>query len=265
MIIAVDIGNSDVVLGLVKDSNTLQSWRLHTSIHQSVDEYEILVRGMLFACDFSLEEAQGAVLSSVVPELTEVFTILLENLIGKSPILVSHECNLGIEINTDTPAKVGQDRLINASAAYQQYKTSLIIIDCGTATTLDVVTAEGVFQGGVICPGLLISADVLFSKAAQLFQVNLEMPEYVIGKNTTDSIKSGLIYGYGGMIDSLIKRITNEIEQQGQPTPKVVITGGLAAKILPILSNVIYHDDLTLRGLYLFYLLNKTDTNGKQL
>jgi type III pantothenate kinase len=265
MIIAVDIGNSDVVLGLVKDSQILQSWRLHTSIHQSVDEYEILVRGMLFACNFSLKEAQGAVLSSVVPELTEVFTILLENLIGKPPIKVSHECNLGIEINTETPAKVGEDRLINASAAYQQYKTSLIIIDCGTATTLDVVTAEGVFQGGVICPGLLISADVLFSKAAQLFQVNLEMPEYVIGKNTTDSIKSGLIYGYGGMIDSLIKRITNEIEQQGQPTPKVVITGGLAAKILPILSNVIYHDDLTLRGLYLFYLLNKTDTNGKQL
>jgi type III pantothenate kinase len=265
MIIAVDIGNSDVVLGLVKDSQILQSWRLHTSIHQSVDEYEILVRGMLFACNFSLKEAQGAVLSSVVPELTEVFTILLENLIGKPPIKVSHECNLGIEINTETPAKVGEDRLINASAAYQQYKTSLIIIDCGTATTLDVVTAEGVFLGGVICPGLLISADVLFSKAAQLFQVNLEMPEYVIGKNTTDSIKSGLIYGYGGMIDSLIKRITNEIEQQGQPTPKVVITGGLAAKILPILSNVIYHDDLTLRGLYLFYLLNKTDTNGKQL
>jgi type III pantothenate kinase len=189
--------------------------------------------------------------------------ILLENLTGKPPIKVSHERNLGIEINTETPAKVGEDRLINSSAAYQQYKTSLIIIDCGTATTLDVVTAEGVFQGGVICPGLLISADVLFSKAAQLSQVNLEMPENVIGKNTTDSIKSGLIYGYGGMIDSLIKRITNEIEQQGQPTPTVVITGGLAAKVLPILSNVIYHEDLTLRGLYLFYLLNKTDTSGK--
>jgi type III pantothenate kinase len=206
---------------------------------------------------------QVAVLSSVVPELTEVFMILLENLTGKPPIKVSHERNLGIEINTETPAMVGEDRLINSSAAYQQYKTSLIIIDCGTATTLDVVTAEGVFQGGVICPGLLISADVLFSKAAQLSQVNLEMPENVIGKNTTDSIKSGLIYGYGGMIDSLIKRITNEIEQQGQPTPTVVITGGLAAKVLPILSNVIYHEDLTLRGLYLFYLLNKTDTSGK--
>jgi len=177
MIIAVDIGNSNVVLGLVKDSKILQSWRLHTGIHQSVDEYEILVRGMLFACDFSLQEVQVAVLSSVVPELTEVFMILLENLTGKPPIKVSHERNLGIEINTETPAMVGEDRLINSSAAYQQYKTSLIIIDCGTATTLDVVTAEGVFQGGVICPGLLISADVLFSKAAQLSQVNLEMPE----------------------------------------------------------------------------------------
>jgi len=235
MIIAVDIGNSDVVLGLVKDSKILQSWRIHTGIHQSVDEYEILVRGMLFACDFSLQQVEDAVLSSVVPELTEVFTILIESLIGKAPVKVSHECNLGIEINTETPAKVGQDRLINAAAAYDQYKTSLIIIDCGTATTLDVVTEGGVFEGGVICPGLLISADVLFSKAAQLFQVNLEMPEYVIGKNTTDSVKSGLIYGYGGMIDSLIKRITNEIEQQAQPKPKVVITVSLDAYILQIL------------------------------
>jgi len=104
MIIAVDIGNSNVVLGLVKDSKILQSWRLHTGIHQSVDEYEILVRGMLFACDFSLQEVQVAVLSSVVPELTEVFMILLENLTGKPPIKVSHERNLGIEINTETPA-----------------------------------------------------------------------------------------------------------------------------------------------------------------
>ena len=263
MIVAVDIGNSNVVLGIVKDEKIIQSWRLHTGIHQSVDEYEMLVRCMLFACDFSLKEAQGAVLSSVVPELTDVFFKLLENLIGQPPIKVSHELNLGIEINTETPAKVGQDRLINACAAYHQYKTSLIIIDCGTATTLDVVTAEGVFQGGVICPGLLISAEVLFSKAAQLFQVNLEMPKNVIGKNTTDSIKSGLIYGYGGMIDSLINKLTKEIKQQGQPTPKVIITGGLANKIMPILSNVVFHEDLTLRGLYQFYQLNKSADNKK--
>jgi len=257
MILAVDIGNSEVLLGLVKDSKILQSWRLHTDIHQSLDEYEMLVRGMLFACDFSLNETQGAVLSSVVPELTEVFFKLLNNLIGRPPIKVSHELNLGIKIETETPAKVGQDRLINASAAFLQYKTSLIIIDCGTATTLDVVTSEGNFQGGVICPGLLISAEILFSKAAQLFQVNLEMPENVVGKNTTDSVKSGLIYGYGGMIESLINRLTIEIEKKGQLSPKVILTGGLAKKILPILPNVIYHDDLTLRGLYLFYQLNK--------
>ena len=257
MILAVDIGNSNVLLGLVNNSKILQSWRLHTDIHQSVDEYEMLVRGMLFACDYSLKDTKSAVLSSVVPELTDVFFKLLDNLIGHAPIKVSHELNLGIQINTEMPAKVGQDRLINASAAYHEYKTALIIIDCGTATTLDVVTAEGVFLGGVICPGLLISAEVLFSKAAQLFQVNLEKPENIIGKNTTDSMKSGLINGYGGMIDSLIKKLTKEIILQGQSSPKVVITGGLAKKIFPILSNVICHDDLTLRGLNLFYELNK--------
>ena len=121
MILTVDIGNSDVLLGIFKDSEILQSWRLHTDIHQSVDEYEMLVRGMLFACDFSLEEVQGAVLSSVVPELTDVFFSLIDNLIAQPPIKVSHELNFGIEINTEVPARVGQDRLINALAAYQQY------------------------------------------------------------------------------------------------------------------------------------------------
>ncbi|MBC8260085.1 MAG: type III pantothenate kinase [SAR324 cluster bacterium] len=257
MILTVDIGNSDVVLGIFKDSEILQSWRLHTGLHQSVDEYEMLVRGMLFACDFSLEDVKGAVLSSVVPELTDVFFKLIENLIGKAPIKVSHELEFGIKINTEIPSRVGQDRLINATAAYQQYKTSLIIIDCGTATTLDVVTAEGVFEGGVICPGLLISAEVLFAKAAQLFQVNLEMPEKVIGKNTTDSVKSGLIYGYAGMIESLINKISQELEEQGQPHPTVVITGGLALKISHLLPDTNFHADLTLRGLYLFHAMNK--------
>ena len=112
---------------------------------------------------------------------------------------------------------------------------------------------------------IIDSAEVLFSKAAQLFQVNLEMPENLIGKNTADCVKSGLIYGYGGMVDSLINKLTKEIVQQGQPHPTVVITGGLAKKILPILSNVIFHDDLTLRGLYLFHLMNKPAENGNQV
>jgi type III pantothenate kinase len=126
---------------------------------------------------------------------------------------------------------------------------------------MDVVTAEGSFEGGVICPGLLISAEVLFSRAAQLFQVNLEIPDNLIGKNTTDSVKSGLIYGYGGMIVSLINKLAKEIVQMDQPYPTVVITGGLANKLLPILPEVIFHDDLTLRGLYLFHLMNKPVEN----
>ena len=116
----------------------------------------------------------------------------------------------------------------------------------------------------MICPGLLISAEVLFSRAAQLFQVNLEIPENLIGKNTTDSVKSGLIYGYGGMIDSLIDKLAKEIVQMDQPYPTVVITGGLANKLLPILPEVIFHDHLTLRGLYLFHLMNKPVENGKE-
>ncbi len=256
MILAIDIGNSNVVIGVFNNEKLIQSWRLRTRLHQSMDEYEMLVRGMLFACNFSLEETQGAVLSSVVPELTDVFSKLIENMIGQQPIKVSNELFLGIQINTENPSKVGQDRLINAAAAYQHYNTSLIVVDCGTATTMDVVTSEGVFQGGVICPGLLISAEELFSKAAQLFQVNLEIPKNLIGKNTTESLKSGLIYGYAGMIESLIKKLTKEIKQQNQPDPTVIITGGLATKILPIVTKAIYHEDLTLRGLYLCYKMN---------
>ncbi len=258
MILAVDIGNSDVVMGIFNDENLLQSWRLRTRLHQSMDEYEMLVRGMLFACDFSLEETKGAILSSVVPELTDVFSKLIENMIGQHPIKVSNKINLGITINTDDPSKIGHDRLVNAAAAYNQYKTSLVIIDCGTATTLDVVTTDGVFQGGIICPGLLISSEELFSKAAQLYHVNLEMPKNIIGKNTADSLKSGLIYGYGGMIESLTNRLLKEIKQHSQADPKVVITGGLAPKILTILPKAIYHEDLTLRGLFLCYSMNIT-------
>ena len=256
MILAIDIGNSDVVIGIFNDEKLLQSWRLRTRLHQSVDEYEMQVRGMLFACDFSLKETKGAVLSSVVPELTDVFSKLIENMIGQQPMKVSNELFLGIQINTEDPSKVGQDRLINAAAAYQQYKTSLVIVDCGTATTMDVVTAEGVFQGGVICPGLLISAEALFSKTTQLFQVDLEIPKELIGKNTTESLKSGLIYGYASMVESMINKLIKEIKQQNQPDPTVVITGGLAATILPIITSAIYLEDLTLRGLYLFYKMN---------
>ena len=256
MILAVDIGNSNVVIGVFNEEKLLQSWRLRTRLNQSLGEYEILVRGMLFACDFSLEETKGAVLSSVVPELTDLFTQLIENMIGKHPTKVSSELDLGIIVNTDNPSEVGQDRLINATAAYHEYKTSLVVVDCGTATTLDVVTAEGVFQGGVICPGLLISAEELFSKSAQLFQVNLEIPKNLIGKNTAESLKSGIMYGYGGMIESLINRLTKEIKLQKQPDPLVVITGGLAPKIIKIVPKSIYHEDLTLRGLYLCYKMN---------
>ncbi len=253
MILAVDIGNSNVLLGLVNNSKILQSWRLHTDIHLSVDEYEMLVRGMLFACDFSLKDTQGAVLSSVVPELTEVFFKLLNNLIGKTPIKVSHELNLGIEIKTEMPEKVGQDRLINALAAFNEYKTSLIIIDCGTATTLDVVTEDGLFLGGIICPGLLISAEVLFSKAAQLFQVNLEMPENIIGKNTKENIQAGIMFGAVDQVGGMITRINTETKLNNQ----IILTGGFSKLLSPKLKIPHTLDiDLTLKGMIFIYESN---------
>ncbi len=258
MILTVDIGNSNIVFGVFRDEALLFRRRLHTSTHQSVDEYEMLTRGMLFAFNGNLDDLKGAVLSSVVPELTGVFSELLEKLTGHAPLTVSHELNLGIRIATEFPAKVGQDRLANAVAAFHKYRCALIVIDCGTATTLDVITSDGEFEGGLICPGMLISAEALYAKAAQLFQVKLDPPGSLIGKNTSESMQSGIVHGYTCMIESLIVRIKQEMSSSlHQQNPIVVITGGLASKIAPMLTEVIHEEDLTLKGLSLIHKLNK--------
>jgi len=245
MILTVDIGNSDVVLGIFKDSEILQSWRLHTDIHQSVDEYEMLVRGMLFACDFSLEEVQGAVLSSVVPELTDVFFSLIDNLIAQPPIKVSHELNFGIEINTEVPARVGQDRLINALAAYQQYNTSLIIVDCGTATTFDVVIKKD-YKGGVIAPGIKISLNTLSDKATLIPKINLKKINKVVGIDTRTAVRSGFFWGYAGLIDNIV----NLIKKETVKSFKLVITGGFSDLFKgSIKTKLIQNKNITIKGL----------------
>ena len=257
MLIAADIGNTNIVIGFFSDGKFLFSRRLHTGPPQSVDEYEMLLRGMLFAFNGDLESADSGVVASVVPELTGVFIELLKRITGHKPLIVSHTLRLGIRIETDFPEKVGHDRIANAVAAYDEHRTSLIVIDCGTATTFDVISAEGVFEGGLICPGMLISAEALYSRAAQLFQVHLEKPEQLIGKNTTESMQSGIFNGYCAMIESLVEKITWDLKTRNQPEPKVIITGGHALKIIDHLPRAAIEEDLTLTGLSLIHLLNQ--------
>ena len=257
MIIAVDIGNSNIVLGFFGNGELLFHRRLHTIPHQSVDEYEMVIRGMLFAFNGDLESADDGIVASVVPELTGVFDELLKRLSGRYPLHVSHELKLGIRIGTEFPERVGQDRIANAVAAFQAYDSPLIVIDCGTATTLDVINREGVFEGGLICPGMLISAEALYARAAQLFQINLDPPEKLIGRNTTESMQSGIFYGYCCMIETLVKRISKECYNRDQTEPNVVITGGLAPKIAGELPEAMHDENLTLKGLYFIHEFNQ--------
>lgn len=257
MIIAVDIGNSNIVLGFFEGGILLFNRRIHTIPHQSVDEYEMLVRGMLFAFKDDLEKLETGIVGSVVPELNSIFDELLTRLTGQNPLHVSHELQLGIKIATDFPGRVGQDRIANAVAAFQTYQSALIIVDCGTATTLDVIDQDSEFKGGLICPGMLISAEALYLKAAQLFQVNLDAPDQLVGKNTMESMQSGIVNGYCCMMESLIRRITNEYFSGQQHQPKVVITGGLAPKISAQLPEAVYEENLTLKGLFLIHELNQ--------
>ena len=170
---------------------------------------------------------------------------------------MDHTLKLGIQIETDFPEKVGHDRIANAVAAYHQHRTSLIVIDCGTATTFDVIRSDGVFEGGLICPGMMISAEALYSRAAQLFQVNLDKPEQLIGKNTTESMQSGIFNGYCAMIEALVVKITEDLKKRNQPEPKVIITGGHATKISEYLPDAAIEENLTLTGLSLIHLLNQ--------
>ena len=256
MILAFDIGNSNIVIGAFGSGKLLHSWRLHSDSDGSPDEYLMLIRNLMASDGFQPKQFGGVVLGSVVPKLTFVFQGLVQHLTGIAPLIVRHDLDLGVRIKTDAPELVGQDRIANAVAAYLEYGTALVVIDCGTATKLEVVTEQGDYLGGIICPGLGISAEALFSRAAQLHQVNLELPEKVIGRNTATSIQSGLLHGHAAMITTLLDRIRDELLEIDSPEPKIIATGGLIPRLIPALPKLIHRDDLTLQGLSRIHLRN---------
>ena len=256
MMLAFDVGNTNIVMAVFDGQKLSRQWRFHTDEKKTADEYEALVRSMLSASDLTPEQLDGAIISSVVPRLSFVLSQMARKLIDKEPIRVNPTLNLGIHMDVDSPEKVGQDRIVNAVAAYHRFQNSVIIVDFGTATTLDVVSSEGVFQGGIICPGMEIIAEALVSKTSQLFRVDLEPPKQLVGKNTTDSIKAGLFYGYTGMIESLITQLMQEVQN---PETLIIATGGLSnvvSKAIPSIHHWI--SDLTLEGLQLIYKMNQS-------
>jgi len=229
MLLAIDIGNSNVVWGIFELHTLKQHWRLNTDPARTSDKYGKIFESLLRASGIGPDQVTGVILSSVVPALTPAIEQMSETLFHHKALLVSPDLDTGLKLSYTNPRELGSDRLVNAAAAYARYKCALIIIDLGTATTFCAITQAGEYLGGVIAPGLGIAADALFSRTAKLPKVDLVRPKTVIGKDTVSSIQSGLIFGYAGLVDEIVVRMQQELGEKA----KVIATGGLSSVIAP--------------------------------
>ena len=248
MLLAIDIGNTNVTLGLWDEATWTEQWRLRTDKARTADEYGIMLKMLLHEAEVATAVSRVA-MSSVVPPLTAVFTQVTERYLNLTPLRVNAHTNTGIDIRTDNPSEVGADRIVNAAAAAHLYPGPSIVIDMGTATTFDVVSKNHELLGVVIAPGLQLAANALTAGAAQLSGVALEAPPHVIGRNTVHAVQSGLIFGYVSLIEGVVQRLLREHPNRDEKI-SVIGTGGLINLITPH-TTVIDHVDpwLTLTGL----------------
>lgn len=250
MLLTLDIGNSHIVGGVFKDRTLRGAWRLATDPTKTADEYGIVVSSLVEIHGVSVRNLSGCIISSVVPPLTQTFESMVESFFHLSPLVVSTASPFGLSLRYDNPQEIGTDRLVNAAAAFEQYRRCLIIVDFGTATTFCTVTDQGEYLGGAIAPGLKSAADSLHLHTAKLPKIDLIAPKTVIGTNTVTSMQSGLIHGYAGLVDELVKKIQQEIGK----TAFVLATGGQSSIIVPIAHTIQeVRPNLTLEGLELIY------------
>ncbi len=256
MLLAIDIGNSNVVWGIFEIHTLKQHWRVSTDPARTPGEHAKIFESLLRASGIGPDQVTGVILSSVVPALTPTIEQMSETLFHHKALLVSPDLDTGLKLSYTNPRELGSDRLVNAAAAYARYKCALIIIDLGTATTFCAITQAGEYLGGVIAPGLGIAADALFSRTAKLPKVDLVRPKTVIGKDTVSSIQSGLIFGYAGLVDEIVVRMQQELEEKA----RVIATGGLSSVIAPE-SRTIQEVSpfLTLEGLEWLYRRTRGD------
>jgi len=253
MILAVDVGNTQTVLGTFDGDTIIGHWRIGTDPSMTADELRLCILGLLSLEGIDVVDVTNVIISSVVPSLTAAYVEVAGRIGVSDPMVVGPGIKTGMPIHYDNPHEVGADRIVNGVAAFDEYGGPVVVIDLGTATTLDVIDSNGAYLGGAIAPGVETSAAALFAHAARLSQVDLAVPENVIGSNTRVSVQSGLIVGHAAMIDGLVGRIESEL---GVPC-EVVATGGLVELIAPLCETVKHVEpDLTLRGLMLVFQRN---------
>lgn len=254
MLLAIDIGNTNIVIGIIQNDEILFKARIATDRLRTSDQYGVEIRNMLEAFNIRMSDITDCIIASVVPPVfNSVYTGVLK-MTAKQPLVVGPGLKTGLNIHVDIPSQVGSDRIVAAVAALAEYKAPLVLIDMGTATTIEVVEPENVYMGGVIFPGVMVSLDSLTSRAAQLPGISLDKPKNIIGKNTVDCMRSGMMYGTAAMLDGMIDRIAEELGHQST----IVATGGMAQFITPLCRHeIILEKELLLKGLNIIYKKNK--------
>lgn len=254
MLLAIDIGNTNILIGGIKDDEIIFKARIATDRTRTSDQYGVEIKNMIEALGAKISDISDCIISSVVPPVFNSVRTGVIKIIGKQPMVVGPGLKTGLNIHVDVPSQVGSDRIVIAVAALAEYQAPLILIDMGTATTIEVVEPENRYLGGVIFPGVKVSLDALTSRAAQLPGISLDQPKHVIGKNTVDCMRSGTMFGNAAMIDGLVERMEEELGHRST----IIATGGLARFITPLCKrDIIVEKDLLLKGLNLLYKKNK--------
>lgn len=254
MLLAVDVGNSNTVVGVFEGADLVHHWRVSTEPHRTPDEIALNLQGLLNFAGLSLrKDLHGIVVASVVPPVTEIYREMAERYLSVPPIVVEPGVRTGISMRVDNPREIGADRIVNAVASAALYGAPSLVVDFGTAISFDAVDRDGAFVGGAITPGIRVSTDALADNAARLPKVEIVKPPHVMGRSTVAALQSGIIHGFAGQVDTIVERLSGELG----PGVTTVATGGLASLVLDSCTSIDHHDPwLTLKGLRLIWERN---------